>query len=443
MVNRMFFTAALLLSIGYATEIGDLVSTMQPGTWAELPTNNIASVIQADGAMRCILPYADGGAWDPNGESFYFIGSDHQHSTGYAKFAHYSVETNSWRELPRPPFFRALTSNAMHGYDHTAINVSAGRLYHIPYGYGSTRSVYQYTISTGTWNAIPSITGSLSCCVGMEYFPEAGGLVVNSAQFKTVLFYHETTRLWQRMTTALPTNAGYQSIAEYNPVHKLMVIGGGAGSRDMFKLDADLNITQMKDAPCDIEVHNGCVFTLDPVSGDYLVVANTKAFYAYDITTDTWTRLPGTPPLWSDGSLWETKPVTCIVATPVSNYGVTMFVRAYRYKSAFKVYLYKHSRTQAVTGDRTAFLSNIGLSARPNPFKTSIKIAVSGERISDSNIGIALYNIKGNKVHALSATSYQLSAGISWNASDQPPGIYIVQVKSGNKHFQKRIVLSK
>jgi hypothetical protein len=127
----LLITLVMLVSIGFTTEMGDLAASMKAGTWAELPTNNMASVIEADGAMRCILPYADGGAWEPGSESFYFIGSDHQHSTGWAKFAHYSAKTNSWREMPRPPFFGSLSSNAMHGYDHTAINVSDGLLYHI------------------------------------------------------------------------------------------------------------------------------------------------------------------------------------------------------------------------------------------------------------------------------------------------------------------------
>ena len=69
--------------------------------------------------------------------------------------------------------------------------------------------------------------------------------------------------------------------------------------------------------------------SLDPVSGHFLVLSDGGAFYEYNPTTDSWRGLPGTP--------LPNKSSQSIVATPISNYGVTLFV------TKTKVYLYKHS----------------------------------------------------------------------------------------------------
>jgi hypothetical protein len=46
-------------------------------------------------------------------------------------------------------------------------------------------------------------------------------------------------------------------------------------------------------------------------------------------------------------------------------------------------------------------------------------------------------------VEKLSATRYQLSAGISWNASHLPPGVYYAVLRAGNYRMAKQIVLMK
>jgi hypothetical protein len=84
-----------------------------------------------------------------------------------------------------------------------------------------------------------------------------------------------------------------------------------------------------------------------------------------------------------------------------------------------------------------------GLAVSPNPFNPAVKIAVIGQRIADSNIGIAIYDMKGRMIQKLSATSYQLSAGINWNASRLASGTYIVRIQTGKKCFQRAITLLK
>ena len=79
----------------------------------------------------------------------------------------------------------------------------------------------------------------------------------------------------------------------------------------------------------------------------------------------------------------------------------------------------------------------------PNPFNMAVKIAVSGQRTADSNIEIAIYNTNGKIVSRLSATSYQLTAGITLNPTDLPSGIYVLKVIAGNKTLVKRLILAR
>ena len=63
----------------------------------------------------------------------------------------------------------------------------------------------------------------------------------------------------------------YQNFAEYNPVHKVMIFGGGNGSRDLYKMDNAGTITKMMNAPIDLGTTWGSITTIDPMSGDFLI----------------------------------------------------------------------------------------------------------------------------------------------------------------------------
>jgi hypothetical protein len=97
------------------------------------------------------------------------------------------------------------------------------------------------------------------------------------------------------------------------------------------------------------------------------------------------------------------------------------------------------------TGSEKAALRSAGpvLTVSPNPFNGVIKIAGSGQRAADSFIKILIFDVKGKVVDRLSATSYQLSAGLTWNASAQPPGVYLLSARADGKVLTKRLFLVK
>jgi hypothetical protein len=79
------------------------------------------------------------------------------------------------------------------------------------------------------------------------------------------------------------------------------------------------------------------VFTVDPASGAYLLLTpTTRQLYRYDVNSDVWLPSPSLskPDLSSTGA----------VATPVSTYGVNLFVSCTR--GECHAYVYKHSATR-------------------------------------------------------------------------------------------------
>ena len=74
----------------------------------------------------------------------------------------------------------------------------------------------------------------------------------------------------------------YHNIAEYSPVHKMVLFGGGNGSSDLYKLDAKGKVTTLKKTPIGVGTMQSIV-TLDPVSGDFLVFGKNGSFYVYDV----------------------------------------------------------------------------------------------------------------------------------------------------------------
>ncbi len=337
-----------------ATALGQLAASMAPGTWAELSTLNMVPTLAADGLGGSILDYAEDGAWDPVSQQFFFIGCDHpvDQNGDLARFVAYSAVTNSWRVLPEPYWF---PSEIMHGYDHNAIDAGRGIFYHRQY---SQREVYRYDIAAGSWSQLPSVPvgvmGYSACCMGLEYFPEMNGLVlagsVTTGFPEEAYLYSDTTAQWSRIASGTPMGT-YNHFVEYNPVHKEVLYGGGNGSRELYSISETGAVTTHPLAPIPLGIL-AAIVTVDPVSGDYLVLGKNGEFYSYDVVTETWTSLPGPAPVFSpvrgDIKIWQT------LATPVGTHGVVMFVKFYFQDPVplAWVYLYKHA--QGGTSDTIA-----------------------------------------------------------------------------------------
>src|SRR5690349_7635017 len=72
-------------------------ASMAPGTWAEIQTININPVLaMAGGNTGTTLSYSDNLVWDPTTRKVFFIGGDHDPSSGCPRFLSYTESTNTW-----------------------------------------------------------------------------------------------------------------------------------------------------------------------------------------------------------------------------------------------------------------------------------------------------------------------------------------------------------
>jgi hypothetical protein len=312
------------------TALENLLSPMQAGEFKELPTNGLR-----DSFLRIppgsILQFAESAAWDPVTRKIFFMGKASAPGDS-VRFINYSVADNTWRREPQP----ICQSDCFgHAYDHQVINQATGDYYIRWYG---AQKIHQYKTTTATWNprtidlppSIPNI-----CCVGMAYFPERNGIVF--AWGGRVYFYGVGTGKWDDLGRR--PMGPLHNIAEYSPVHKIVIFGGGNGSKDLYRMDVNGTITKMKDAPGNIGIIASGI-AADPSTGDYLVFMRNSAtaivdyFYRYDPIGDIW-RLQSkanNPIIGADGG-------TGFISAPLPEYGAVFYL--VHFLGAPKVFIYK------------------------------------------------------------------------------------------------------
>jgi hypothetical protein len=453
MVNTKFhilcgLCVLILTGLSASSALSDLASTMSAGEWAELSTNNIVPTLTANGASGIVFGYTEDIKWDPVSQQLFFSGGDHADAS---HFISYTESNNTWQRLDNAPYLYGGGGSAQHGYDHSAIVPDSGWFFHRPFG---SRNWYRYHIPSETWKQMPPTTSSVMeyncCCVGIEYFPELNSIIYASLESGTMgslIRFSFDTNQWMRVGPGKNlAMGGLHHFAEYNPKHKLAIFGGGNGSSDIYKVESNGQITKMGNAPVTIGVQSS-IQTVDPVSGDYLVFTRNNQFYVYDVINDTWTQQSGSVPIWTTS---YSNAIHGVVATPVSTYGIVLFVTCNH--SSCKVSLYKHS-----AGNSTAVLPVSSalpeIRVAPNPFKPVTKIFIilplrnagaserSAPAFLSEKIDLRIYDIRGNLVKKWMAPAN--GKGTQWHAGHLPGGAYLLKAVWGGRTYKKKLMLLK
>jgi len=313
--------------------LANVAASMQPGTWKKLETTGLTPrllEVKTTDHGNHILGYADSAVWDPRSKQFMIVGGAHApNNQGIVNMRHivYSEVTNSWREETKQNWFA--TSGVSHAYDHHALDPATGTMF---YRSGDGDLIHKYVIDSKTWSTTPAINMGYGVAGGLAYFPERGGLVVVNGGH--VMFWSASHNNWERLGDGLAMG-GYHNFAEYNAVHRIVLFGGGNDSSDLWKLGVTGAPVRLKNAPLSRWIPETTT-TVDPVSGDYLVLRRQSSplFYQYDIVTDRWKILPVYP--FADANSADLS----AVAAPIPEYGVVMFLK-YGFEPA-EVWLYKH-----------------------------------------------------------------------------------------------------
>ncbi|MEX0717121.1 MAG: hypothetical protein WD066_11055 [Planctomycetaceae bacterium] len=329
------------------TALGKLAASLEPGEWGELQTENLDLKVFSDGGHHA-LQYTDEAVWNPITREFVFSGQGHG---GGNRFVKYSEATNRWTRLEIPAEYDAERRSGwgfVHAYDHQALDPATGTYFRACYG----RTDIRAWDKDGNWRLVTDIPDRLRVkghiTRGFEYFPDMNGLVVFLSGDGLHLYDLEKKE-WRTLADKLGTYA-YHEIARYNPVHKVVVFGGGNdsqgySSKNLWKLDAEGNVKPLEDAPFTVGVTH-TIFTVDPISGKYLVFNRRGEFFEYDVTADEWKKLTeDKPPLATVGSDLRASAIFGGVAAPVGTHGVVMFVKYGGDDS--KVLVYRHSASPA------------------------------------------------------------------------------------------------
>lgn len=310
-------------SDGKPSELAKVAASMKPGSWAELSTANYNSeLLRVQNGN--ILGYTDTAVWHPKTQQVLFVGQGHYAAV---KFITYSEATNSWTLMPTPVWWGGDPKTGKgpigHAYQNNTIDAARGLFFHHQSG---TRFVHRYDIAKDEWTKLPEIKDAATGHgTALAYFPERKSLV--RVLGDTVHIFDEEKNTWSQLKERFPMGP-YHNIAKYNAVDKSVIFGGGNGSKQLYRMDAQGDVTPLKEAPCVLRI-SSTVTAIDPVSGDFLVINSDDKgkFYALDVKKNEWRSLPDAPIL--DGA-----------SAAVDAHGVTLYFA----NRPTKVFLYKHGK---------------------------------------------------------------------------------------------------
>jgi len=241
----------------------------------------------------------------------------------------YSEATNRWTVEPLPSWAGGAYGIA-HGYEHSAIDPTTGNIYLRLF---NSTAIYRWSRQTKVWTALPAGPNT-AVAAAIEYFPEMGGLVyVGGGE---VHFFSETQGRWSRLASGLAMGP-YSHVASYNPIHRIVVFGGGNGSSRLYRLNANGTIAPIRSAPANVGIL-ASVFTVDPASGRHLLFTSGGGFFEYDVAGDSWSGRSANGVLMFSA---DANRVLFRVAVPVPSLGVLKFL-GYDGRSS-STYVYKHA----------------------------------------------------------------------------------------------------
>ena len=428
-----------------ASVLSSLAASMQPGTWAQLTTNNDVQALATESGMSGILTgYSFSGIWDPVGKRIHFMGADHHGGqAGYGqKWVYYDDATNSWvvygggtgnveglaQVMPLIP---------QHGFDHLTID-PVGRMLYL-YAYGS-KNIWKYPLSSsGPWTSISMpATGYINITTGMEWFPGMGLTVYITGEASGEEMVMNAAGNWTDLTGWGPTGGGYSGFAEYSPNHHVVVFGGpSAGdAKQIWRMDSNKTITKLTSAPFPLGQCRGNVVA-DPVTGDYLVLGNGQ-FWALDPSgAGTWTIQTGSrvPPSGVGNPISDPSGV---ISTAISSYGVILYTSC-RIGNCTQ-YLYKHAAgTGAENEVRADSKTAAPVSVWPNPVTGMLQISAL---FTAGGLRAGLYTITGQCIADFSS-ALKIDKTLSWDASHLSNGVYLLKAIQGSRTFVKQVLIQK
>jgi hypothetical protein len=431
-----FFQETLIAQV----PLRDVANAMQPGTWAAVPQTNINSVLAQGPTTGHQLPFAMSASWDPTLLKLHFVGTDH--GTNVTSYMGYDAQANSWT------FFGDTPMTPSHGYDHTSIDPRTGTLYTREYG---SNDIFKRPVG-GSWTLASSwpVGAYIQVAIGTDWWsgPLTGGsangnlVAYNCGAANGELFlWNASTNSWFATITGFGGQNTYHCFLEYSPGHNVAIFGGGnANGRKVWRLNADRSVTAMPDAPMDLGIQRANV-TVDPVSGNFLVMGYGQLWEYDPRGTGRWTQQTGsrTPPsaVGNPGS----PNLDGIISTPISNYGVVNYVTC-RIEGCV-MYLYKHATGTSTPPPADTVTPSVSITAPGNGSSVSGSVTITGTAADNVSVAGVQFKLDGADLGAEDTSS---PYSVSWNTTAATPGSHtltaVARDSSGNQATSATVSVS-
>jgi hypothetical protein len=302
----------------------EISTRLAPGAWAELETDGFETADLLVKPWLHALADAEEAKWDPVERKLHLLGYTTQDECSHWV---YDERGNAWERRKSPP------GESWFGpaYDHVAIDPVARALYFRQHNHWL---VHQLDLKTGEWSALPPMPANPAEIGALEHFPELGLVFVGGG---SVYVWKSRPKKWEILAQVLDFGAG-DAFAEYDPVHKVLFFGGGAGRRGLFRLDPTGAVVALRDAPLSLGLKDALV-VCEPAGGRLLALSRPdgKAYYEYDPAQNRWSALPPPP-----AGVMRATPRAYTTAAPIPGEGVVLFLVAD--ESSADVHAYRHRK---------------------------------------------------------------------------------------------------
>jgi len=278
----------------------DLIASLAADAWGSITVGGLTQSLITRGDSDSILSYSKNGQFDPVTRTPYFWGSTHG-GLHLKRLIKYSLSANAW-SADQDGVPETDGSNS-HGYWHYAIRPSDGRQFHRHYASSSVST----RMPGGSWSAIASLPGTIfyDWNVGnaMAWMPAlnggSGGLVFAGSY--TVYGSNATYTSWTELHSVVGLNGDYHNAICVGG-NGLAYFGGGNGSTNFWRVNANGTVTQRANLPFSVGADGaggqGGLFTAG--NGKPIAISSSGSIREFDDTTNTWSAQIGTLPFSPD-----------------------------------------------------------------------------------------------------------------------------------------------
>ena len=231
--------------------LAELVAALPHETWALVPPSaRIDEVLYSAGTTQNMLIFGGSTFYDPVGKRIPLLGGDHGQPS---QLVQYDLSTHSWSILERPCI-------GTHAYQHLAVDPATGSIYAVLLGRNETAGIYRWTGATFERlclmpvSVVNLVATALAWWTGrLTWYEGAGG---------RIFLLDVRSLTWSLGATSRAQPGAYHNVSV--PTAAGLVFGGGnnfndnwPNDRQLWRLDADRNLTGMPDAPFRVGIYSG------------------------------------------------------------------------------------------------------------------------------------------------------------------------------------------